>query len=263
MAYQTSIRSIFLRASGGLVSLVVAATIAACMSSLANQSSGRVGCPASQIRISNERSGLNNRTWTATCHGRRYYCTETRRSDWNGGRNSDTSCTEDSSRRSQPQVVVVRTASPSPAPAPESSAPSVERVLVDGRVEFRGRLAATSPTVRIGHSPTRDPVAVFVALDFDSGASRASCASGLVVAGQVQPMTVVRATPTSRGEQLVLATSLDDVRRAASAPHASIRVCDLSIEVTDRDRETLLDFVRRIDDERAWQTHTASDAGVP
>lgn len=234
----------------------------ACMQSLANQSSGRVGCPASEVRISNDHSGLNNHTWTATCRGRRFYCTETRRPDWNGGRNSDTSCTEEVGGRSQPQVVVVRAEAPTPVTPARPAESSVDRVVVDGRVEFRARLATASPGIRIGHSPTRDAVAVFVAFDFESGASRSTCATGVVVDGTVEPMALVRATPNSAGEQLVLSTSLDVVRRASHASHASLRVCDLVIDVTDADRTTLLEFVRRIDDERAWQSHTAADAGV-
>jgi hypothetical protein len=41
---------------------------------LRNASSGMIGCPAEQIRIVNDETGLGNATWIAECNGRTYYC---------------------------------------------------------------------------------------------------------------------------------------------------------------------------------------------
>ncbi|MBI2389252.1 MAG: hypothetical protein HYV09_06525 [Deltaproteobacteria bacterium] len=36
--------------------------------------SGQIGCPASEITITNDESGWSTRTWTAHCRGKTYYC---------------------------------------------------------------------------------------------------------------------------------------------------------------------------------------------
>lgn len=49
-------------------------TATSCLSA-ARRSSGAIGCPASEITISDESVGLiGDNTWTATCRGRTYYC---------------------------------------------------------------------------------------------------------------------------------------------------------------------------------------------
>jgi len=84
------------RATSMSLRLVVAAVIAmslastACFGSaaLASASSGKIGCKPSEIAISDDEGGWGTRTWTATCNGRRYYCSATQT-----GRNSgDISC---------------------------------------------------------------------------------------------------------------------------------------------------------------------------
>lgn len=37
-------------------------------------SSGHVGCSADEVQISDEHNGYGTTTWTATCRGRRYFC---------------------------------------------------------------------------------------------------------------------------------------------------------------------------------------------
>lgn len=48
--------------------------IASCAGSLAGMSVADVNCPASQITVSNERSGNYERTWNATCRGQVFDC---------------------------------------------------------------------------------------------------------------------------------------------------------------------------------------------
>src|SRR5688572_3853353 len=47
-----------------------------CGSKLARMSSGQVGCPASAIKIGDKSGGPFASTWTATCRGRVFYCSE-------------------------------------------------------------------------------------------------------------------------------------------------------------------------------------------
>ena len=72
--------------------LVALASAACATTNLAAVSSGKVGCSPSQIQIANDEGGWNGRTWTATCNGRRYFCSATR----DGRESSDISCTPES-----------------------------------------------------------------------------------------------------------------------------------------------------------------------
>lgn len=250
-----------------LISLVVAGSNLGCIRSLAEQTSGRVGCPTSAVRISEQRQGFNNRTWTATCRGRRFYCTETQRPNGMGGRNSDTDCTESAesvAARERPPHVVVRE-SPAPvaaSPAPAAPAHGVERIVTDGRTEFRARLSVDEPGVQLGHVLDAEASSVFVAVNFDAGGPYASCPTGFVIDGAIERLEIVRATPRSSGEQLVLRTSLEVVRRLASATHGSLRVCEHASEFGATDREVLGEFVRRIGEERIWRDQAPAAPGA-
>jgi len=69
-------------------SIAFALASAACGGNLAAASSGKVGCSPSNIQISDDEQGWGSRTWTATCNGRRYYCSATAA----GKNSSDISC---------------------------------------------------------------------------------------------------------------------------------------------------------------------------
>jgi hypothetical protein len=59
--------------------------------SLENVTSGHIGCPETDITITDDESGWNTRSWTAHCHGKTYFC-----SAISGGHDSSTqvSCQE-------------------------------------------------------------------------------------------------------------------------------------------------------------------------
>ena len=57
--------------------------------SLQDTSSGKIGCAPYEITISDEHLGFGSRTWTATCHEKRYFCSNTS----TGQYSSDVSCT--------------------------------------------------------------------------------------------------------------------------------------------------------------------------
>lgn len=42
--------------------------------SLGSMTSGQIGCPEDQIKISDDKSGWTTRTWTAECQDKKYYC---------------------------------------------------------------------------------------------------------------------------------------------------------------------------------------------
>jgi len=48
-----------------------------CMTAMARTSSGLIGCPAGEIEISDYSQGYDHPTWTATCRGEVYYCSNT------------------------------------------------------------------------------------------------------------------------------------------------------------------------------------------
>ncbi len=60
--------------------LMAASLTAGCVattSQLQDVSSGRVGCAPDAIAVSARQVGVNTSSWTATCHGQRYYCSGT------------------------------------------------------------------------------------------------------------------------------------------------------------------------------------------
>lgn len=65
--------------------LVLASLIGGCGSSaLRTVSSGQIGCAPSEVEITDDDVGWNTRSWTATCGGKRYYCS--------GGAGTSVSC---------------------------------------------------------------------------------------------------------------------------------------------------------------------------
>jgi hypothetical protein len=56
--------------------------------SLENVTSGHIGCPETDITITDDESGWNTRSWTAHCHGKTYFCSLV------GGQSSQVSCQE-------------------------------------------------------------------------------------------------------------------------------------------------------------------------
>ena len=50
---------------------------ASTMGQLQQVSSGRVGCAPDTVAISDVHRGMNSAAWTASCHGKAYYCSGT------------------------------------------------------------------------------------------------------------------------------------------------------------------------------------------
>ena len=68
-----------------LMLVLTSLAIAGCGSgALRTVSSGQIGCAPSEVEITDDEAGWNTRSWTATCGGKRYYCS--------GGAGVSTSC---------------------------------------------------------------------------------------------------------------------------------------------------------------------------
>jgi len=268
--------SVLARASWLGVGVLFVTSLFGCTNALVRNTAGHVGCPQNEIRISDEQGSYYSRSWTASCRSRRYFCTLRRRPTGAGGNDTDVACAEEAPRQrpvlasSSRASSSPRHATPSPAAASASPAaaaprqPSVERAVRDGQAEFLARLSLESPSVQVGHAPGRDAEAVFIAMNFEQGPSRATCAAGLLVDGAVERTPFVRSTPRAMGEQVTVRTTIAVLRRLASATHVSLRVCDTSIELGSSDLETMRELVRRIDEERAWrESASATGAAEP
>jgi hypothetical protein len=57
----------------GVACASLALALLGCVS-LESVTSGQIGCAESDIKITNDEEGWGSRTWTATCHGKTYYC---------------------------------------------------------------------------------------------------------------------------------------------------------------------------------------------
>jgi hypothetical protein len=62
--------------AGALGFALLLSTASGCASAFPVQgvTSGQIGCPEEDITITNDEPGFNERTWTAECNGRTYYC---------------------------------------------------------------------------------------------------------------------------------------------------------------------------------------------
>jgi hypothetical protein len=58
--------------------VLLSLALTGCTSFAIDQSSGQIGCPSSEISIVDDSgAGLVQRTWTAVCRGKTFYCTHT------------------------------------------------------------------------------------------------------------------------------------------------------------------------------------------
>ncbi|MBN1609988.1 MAG: hypothetical protein JW940_25400 [Polyangiaceae bacterium] len=92
----------------------VLAVVATGCANLAAATSGRIGCPASEIEISDDQDHAGSRTWTANCRGRVYYCSATIVTRGSGA----IDCTPESGGS--------ESSTAEPAPQPRSARPEVD-----------------------------------------------------------------------------------------------------------------------------------------
>ncbi len=58
-----------------LISLGLFVILSACTLSKENYTSGLVGCPASEVKVTGETGGWNANSWNAECRGKQFNCT--------------------------------------------------------------------------------------------------------------------------------------------------------------------------------------------
>ena len=98
---------------------IMAAGMSGC-ASLTSVSSGHIGCAERDITITDDEMGWSTRTWTAHCHGRRFYC-----SAHGGSKGEQVSCLP--AQEGVAATAPRRAASAVPPPEPPASAPVVPR----------------------------------------------------------------------------------------------------------------------------------------
>lgn len=54
---------------------VSALLVSACASHSAALTSGQIGCPTEELKITSQDVGWSTKTWTAECRGKTFYCT--------------------------------------------------------------------------------------------------------------------------------------------------------------------------------------------
>lgn len=100
--------------AAGLLAVGVCSTVGC--ASLQSASSGQIGCAEKDIVIKDDQMGWNTRTWTAECHGKRFYCSAVQ----TGKEQSQISCKEEPAAAavaSAPQPQPTVPAAPTPPPA--------------------------------------------------------------------------------------------------------------------------------------------------
>lgn len=118
--------------------------------SLESASSGQIGCAEQDIAISQDEMGFGTRTWVASCHGKRFFCSAV------GGESTQVSCKEALDEQKTKQhgdsgEMVRRPAAPPPAAPAESGCQydtqcKGDRVCDDGEcVKPRSTVRASAP----------------------------------------------------------------------------------------------------------------------
>jgi hypothetical protein len=86
--------------------VVVCGGALACGANLKAASSGQIGCAEADITITDDSTGWSSRTWTAECHGKRFFCSAIQ----TGKNQNQVNCEEEAD-----QVVDSRAAPPAAA----------------------------------------------------------------------------------------------------------------------------------------------------
>jgi hypothetical protein len=106
-----------------LLLLVSLSALPGCTWSMAAKSAGQIGCPSSDIEISDYGQSFGALTWTAVCNGQTYYCSEHAAS---AKSTSQVSCTRANAESS----------SPAPSTSPTASSTSPERDSETQRTDY-------------------------------------------------------------------------------------------------------------------------------
>jgi len=101
-----------------LGSLLLAAGVSGCFDKEA-ATSGQTGCSPGELEISDEDTGWNSETWTATCHGERYFCSLVGTGKDSGQVSCRAASGQATASTTKPVAPPTAAAQPSQAPAPQ------------------------------------------------------------------------------------------------------------------------------------------------
>lgn len=228
---------------------------------LAHRSAPFVGCPASQVVITNQHQRINSRSWTASCNGRRFECGELR----SGNNVRQVHCASPEPER----VVVVERTAPRTAGSATGTAPTttdaptsaVTRTVREGVAVVRTEVAVEAMNLVLAASPARDAERLWFAMRIaGTDGQRRACQIGMLVDGSPRPITLERYEYAGGLEELREIMALDDLRSLGTASRVAIRICDAEWRLDAADLATVREFVARVDEERAWQSSGAAAA---
>ena len=214
------------------VACAVPLALAGCAAELANVSSHSIGCPASQITISNDTMEAMSRSWTATCRGVPYHCTSR-----GGGATVLVTCANHGT---------VASASPSGGSGPPER---VVRETTAGRTTLRTILSDGSFIVRVTASPATDPDGVdWIFRPRAELADAASCPVRMMVDEAPVDWVIERVD----GVELHVHVPVTELRRMAGGTRVAARVCDREWRLSSTSAPNLAELLARLDEEHAW-----------
>jgi hypothetical protein len=115
--------------------------------SLQSASSGQVGCAEEDIVISDDEGGIGTRTWVASCHGRRFFCSAVA-----GGESAQVSCKEAIAQEPSGEMVRHRE-SERPRAEPQASGCQFDTQCKGDRICDDGECITPRKKVRAASAP--------------------------------------------------------------------------------------------------------------
>ncbi len=241
------------------MTLIATLALSGC-GSLASYSSGHVGCPPSDIKISDDHTGWNHRTWTARCHGKRYFC------EAHGGGDGSTpqlTCA--------PEVYVgddsVLATRPSPARSPEHaySAPIGPALQVrkgkndqgDTLLQLHWRTA--NYELRITAAPLLLPDAAKLRIGVFHGCE--NCAARLAINGK--PGDLGEADANQDPNAIQLTTPLSTLQSMAEAERVALRFGETELVLTTEQRNAIKDLLVQVSEELTFSAQPSSAEAPP
>lgn len=227
--------------------------------SLEGISAGHVGCPESEVEISDYEKGWTYSTWIATCHGMRYQC-----SQYGSGDDLDVSCTPDKSKANTVGVrstsggnVAANRTRPSNAPAD-----NVRRIV---------RTSGNKRQVLMKAWLNPDPFAIGVlgsarktgihkvATRYAAPPGRhKQCSLRVMINGDMTELERAAYRRSGRHEEVVSRVPTDLMKKMATAQRVVGRVCSDQFRIDEDDQRILNEYLTRLADEQAWVGDEAS-----
>jgi hypothetical protein len=221
---------------------------------LADVSSGHVGCPPDQVVISNKRTRWQRRTWTAECHGRRYFCASTSTSSINGATDTDVSCAPEGQGGETPVASPAPAATTTTAPAAPAPEPRITRTTRDGQPLLRAELDVPNAEIELIAAPTREPDQAAMTLLISAQPSHSDCPAGLLMDGTVHTLALHHHEALGTREKVSYIVPMTALRQWAEAERVVGRICQDSLDFGAEHAATIRALLVRFDEELAWQS---------